>query len=407
MKTVTYTVSVTPVVLDSTWKKNGTNYVRLRLGLKGSTKLIKTSIVVHKEHYKGGKITYKPLKTTLDELVLETEKRLTELKSDTLAGMTLDDVERYLATYGKEDEFKLDFYTFADEVIAQKSGQSQKTYQSALNSFKAYINEDTFDISRLTSSLMRDWERWLRSKYGDGARAVSAYTNCIAFIHGQARLKYNDEELGNIRIRNPFQFYKPPRQKASKHRAVEAEFVQKMITIRSQLKGREKLGVDVFLISFALMGMNCPDLYSCKLDKDDVLHYFRTKTRGRRDDGAEMFVRIEPAIKEIIGEYLSDDKDMAFKFSSMYTSYQIFGENVNAGLDKFCERINAPKVTLYWARHSWATIAYANGVTKGVINDCLCHVDRDMKVTDIYVKKNWAILWDANKKVLDLFKWAA
>ena len=159
MKTVTYTVSVTPVVLDSTWKKNGTNYVRLRLGLKGSTKLIKTSIVVHKEHYKGGKIIYKPLKTTLDELVLETEKRLTELKSDTLAGMSLDDVERYLATYGKEDEFKLDFYTFADEVIAQKSGQSQKTYQSALNSFKAYINEDTFDISRLTSSLMRDWER--------------------------------------------------------------------------------------------------------------------------------------------------------------------------------------------------------------------------------------------------------
>lgn len=309
MKTVTYTVSVTPVVLDSTWKKNGTNYVRLRLGLKGSTKLIKTSIVVHKEHYKGGKIIYKPLKTTLDELVLETEKRLTELKSDTLAGMSLDDVERYLATYGKEDEFKLDFYTFADEVIAQKSGQSQKTYQSALNSFKAYINEDTFDISRLTSSLMRDWERWLRSKYGDGARAVSAYTNCIAFIHGQARLKYNDEELGNIRIRNPFQFYKPPRQKASKHRAVEAEFVQKMIAIRSQLKGREKLGVDVFLISFALMGMNCPDLYSCKLDKDDVLHYFRTKTRGRRDDGAEMYVRIEPAIKEIIGEYLSDDKD--------------------------------------------------------------------------------------------------
>ena len=152
MKTVTYTVSVTPVVLDSTWKKNGTNYVRLRLGLKGSTKLIKTSIVVHKEHYKGGKITYKPLKTTLDELVLETEKRLTELKSDTLAGMTLDDVERYLATYGKEDEFKLDFYTFADEVIAQKSGQSQKTYQSALNSFKAYINGRPG-----SSTMMRSW----------------------------------------------------------------------------------------------------------------------------------------------------------------------------------------------------------------------------------------------------------
>ena len=57
MKTVTYTVSVTPVVLDSTWKKNGTNYVRLRLGLKGSTKLIKTSIVVHKEWKSRARVT--------------------------------------------------------------------------------------------------------------------------------------------------------------------------------------------------------------------------------------------------------------------------------------------------------------------------------------------------------------
>ena len=29
-----------------------------------------------------------------------------------------------------------------------------------------------------------------------------------------------------------------------------------------------------------------------------------------------------------------------------------------------------------------------------------------MKVTDIYVKKNWSMLWDANKKALEQLKWS-
>lgn len=410
MRTVTNTVSVTPVVLERAWKANGTNFVRFRFCLRRETKLVKTNIAIHPEHYKKGKFM-PPIKGVVDELVLETEKKLAELKTDALAQMTLDDVVKHLATSDEnENAFKLDFFVFAQSVIDEKKGQSKRTYTSALNALKAYVGEETMDISRITSSFMREWEKTLRNKYGEGARAVSAYTACIAYIHGQARLKYNDEEFGNMNIRNPFQFYKPPRQKASRHRAIEKEIVQKMIMIREQLKGRERLGVDVFLISFGLMGMNSPDLYTCKLDKKDVLHYFRTKTRGRRDDKAEMYVRIEPCIEEIAKEYFSKSEDHAFDFAERYTTYQIFGENVNEGLKQYCERIGRDskeeRLTLYWARHSWATIAYESGVTKGMINDCLCHVDRDMKVTDIYVKKNWSMLWDANKKALEQLKWS-
>lgn len=44
-------------------------------------------------------------------------------------------------------------------------------------------------------------------------------------------------------------------------------------------------------------------------------------------------------------------------------------------------------------------------VEKSLINDGLCHVDRDMKVTDIYINKDWSLLWEANSKVLKSFKW--
>ena len=35
---------------------------------------------------------------------------------------------------------------------------------------------ELMDISEISSSLMREWEEWLRNTYGNNARAVSAYT---------------------------------------------------------------------------------------------------------------------------------------------------------------------------------------------------------------------------------------
>ena len=62
-------------------------------------------------------------------------------------------------------------------------------------------------------------------------------------------------------------------------------------------------------------------------------------------------------------------------------------------------------VTFYSARHTWATVAYRIGIEKGIINDCLCHVDQAMKVTDIYIEKDWERLWAANSKVMDCLDW--
>ena len=400
--------TICSVVRDDGWKKNGTNILRLRLTFRRQSRYIKTNILLRKNQLdRNGQIKDTAVLLKVTNLIKQLEERLSSLDAFALSNMSIEDVVKFLQ---KEDDspevFKLDFFSFADSVIEAKTGQSRKTYQSALNSFKQFCAQESMDISDITSSLMRSWESWLVNKYGDGARSVSAYTACIAFIHGQARLKYNDEETGIIRIKNPFQFYKPPRQKITRHRDIDAQLIQKMIDMRSTLSGREKLGVDVFLISFALMGMNSPDLFSCAAPINDVLHYYRTKTRSRRDDKAEMFVKIDPLVKDLMKEYRAKKSKIAFDFCERYSSYQVFGENVNEGLAKFCTRIGySGKVTLYGARHSWASIAYKTGVEKGLINDGLCHVDKSMKVTDIYINKDWSVLWKANTKVLKQFKW--
>ena len=399
--------TISPVVRDDGWKKNGTNVVRLRLTFKRQSRYIKTNILLRKNQLgRDGQLRDTDLRLKTDSLVKKTEKRIELLDPFALQQMTMDELVKFLQRAPEDpDQFKLDFLSFADSVIDEKTGQSQKTYRTAINAFKQFIGKETLDIAELTSSLMRSWEKALTDKHGSGARAVSAYTACIAFIHGQARLRYNDEETGIVRVKNPFQFYKPPRQKQARHRDVDETLIQRMLDLRTNLSGRERLGVDVFLISFALMGMNSPDLFTCLAPKDDVIHYYRTKTRERRDDRAEMFVKIDPSVKRLLEEYMPGRSGRAFDFAGRYVDYGIFGANVNKGLKVFCERIGVPKVTLYSARHSWASIAYKAGIDKSVINDGLCHVDKDMKVTDIYINKDWTVLWKANGKVLSRFKW--
>ena len=55
-----------------------------------------------------------------------------------------------------------------------------------------------------------------------------------------------------------------------------------------------------------------------------------------------------------------------------------------------------------------ATIAYsaAVGIDKQIVHEMLNHVDKNMKVTDIYIDRDWSVLWQANEKVLKLFDWS-
>ncbi len=59
-------------------------------------------------------------------------------------------------------------------------------------------------------------------------------------------------------------------------------------------------------------------------------------------------------------------------------------------------------LTSYYARHSWATIARNDcKISKDDINLALNHVDNEMKVTDIYIAKDWTIIDEANRQVID------
>lgn len=395
--------TLTVAVVRQSLKKNGTYPIRIRVYHNGKSCYLTTNISVRPEQLtKKLKIRDYNAKASIDRLMHSMQERINSIPINELSSMTARDIAR-VAVAGSE-KFALDFPSFGYNLVSGKTDNSRRAYNSAIHSLCNYVGAEQFDISLITSSLLHGYENHLRSKYGDDARCVSMYINCISYIHKKAQEQYNNEEMGDIKIRNPFSYYKCPTQVLKKRGSVQVEIIQKLIDIRELLSGKERLGVDAFLASFALMGANVADLYDLKKPTDGIITYNRRKTHKKRRDRAEMQIRVEPVLDGFLWSLRGTDEHLLY-FNERYACFANVTNNANIGLRKVCERYGLPKITVGNARHAWGSIAYSMGIDKNTINIGLCHVDKDMKVTDIYVERDWTILWDAHKKVMARFNW--
>lgn len=397
--------SYKPVILNQQIRRDGSCNVKIRITHKRKSKYIPTTVTVSKGDYDKEYQLKNSVILRLSDLLKNIGSIIESKTVFEWDMMDVDEVYSYLSAKMRPSEkFQLDFFVWGEQFIKDKSEGTRSNYKSALSAFEQFLGTRVFDISGVTSSLMRRFENYLVDKHGKDARAVSLYTSSISTIHAEARKTYNDNELGDVLIRNPFDFYTPPKQKPTLKRTIEFEVIQRLIDIREHLGEYHRLAVDTYLLSFCLMGTNIPDLYDAER-KDDVIFYNRTKTRSRRFDKAAMQIRLEPVCASVISSLLDTDNEKAFIFYKKYNNYKSIADKANDRLKDVAKVMGVEPFTMYSARHTWASIAYSIGIPKSLINDCLCHVDPDMAVTDIYIKKDWSVMWEANRKVLEYFNW--
>lgn len=391
-------VTISPYIHPSYRRADGTYPVRIKVYCQKKSRYLTTNIIVRQEQLsRRFTIRDAAVRDTINTLIRQMQDRVNLIPIEKFNNATIDDIVKMIVSEGI---FRLDFPDYAYKIAAEKSYFPKQNFLVSIRSFCRFIGEDHFDISVITSPLLRNYEKYLVSKHGENGRAVSLYTQTIAYIHRRAREEYNQEELGEIRIRNPYSVYRCPRMKTSgKKRVMTRETIQKLIDFKCD--GDMRYAIDVFLISFALMGTNVPDLYKCRI-KDGVVMYNRTKTQARRTDGAEMRIKIDPLVIPLMSKYIKGDR---FVFAERFKTYTGLSRMVNDTLHKWYTENCEEPFTIYYGRHTWATLAYSLGVDKYTINDCLCHSDHEMRVTDIYIEKDWSILWKANHKVLKSFRW--
>jgi integrase len=145
------------------------------------------------------------------------------------------------------------------------------------------------------------------------------------------------------------------------------------------------------------------DLYNLKEVVADRVEYYRAKTHRFYS------IKVEPEAMEIIDRYRGTENLLCIR--DTYKDYRNYTKHINDALKKIgaVERKGLggkkiitplfPKLSTYWARHTWATIAASLDIPKETIAHALGH--GSTTVTDIYIDFDMKKVDDANRKVIN------
>ena len=403
-------------------RSDGTYNVKVRFTQDRKVKRLSSSLFVTSKdltksfNFKEGTT----VKREVDKLIQTYQEKCAKLQLE-VNHYTLDDIFSFLKSE-REQTQSIDFIQYCKEWLETTDIKGKKNYQSALNSFISYLGKEHLKTDEVTSQLLNGFKAHLnlrreklvlqlqkQGKRIPSNRTVSLYLGSIRHLFNEAKKKYNDYDKNVILIpHSPFEHVEVPKQEATRKRALSAETINQILKLPyiRNANGKERicpfnLAKDCFILSFCLMGMNSVDLHSCDEIEDNAITYYRSKTTGRRLDKAKMKVNILPVLSSLIEKYKDYTGRRVFRFYQMYNTANNFNRAINLGLKQIGKILKIDDLEFYAARHSWATIALNKvGIDKYTVHAALNHVDETMRVTDIYIERDFVNENRANAKVV-------
>lgn len=382
-------------------RADGTWNVVIRFTHESKVRFIPTTMYVTKKDITSSfKIKNVQIIDRCEDLIRIYRERISELNLE-LNDIDIDTVVSYLKQ--KKDKKGISYTDFARKWMAKHTEiKGMKNYKTSLNAFCSFVGRENILCDEVTVKTMKAFEEALK----DRPRAQSLYPNCITRIFNEARDYYNDEDNDIIRIKHSLRKYKPVQQNVAEKRALDVETIRKIFALpydNIKIKGkssRHDLALDCFRLSFCLMGMNSADLFNATDFDGKTIIYNRTKTKDRRTDKAEIHVDVHPCIMTLVKKYKG--KDRVFNFYEWFSSMSDFNRAINIGLKEVGKEIGVDGLQFYAARHSMATIAVNDvGISKYIVNDMLNHTDQLLRVTELYIKRDFRQINIANAELID------
>ena len=274
------------------------------------------------------------------------------------------------------------FFAFMDTVISQlKERGKERTaeaYRAAKNSLGKYCHGEDFCISDLDSQTIEGYEAWLCCN--------DVKQNSRSFYMRVLKAAYNKAVRQKmIADKKPFKRVFTGNAKTEK-RAVGIETIRRLeVWIpKNDFAGFAR---DMFLFSFYTRGMSFVDMaFLRKSDlHDGHLTYCRHKT------GQQLSIKWESAMQNILERYPSaNDKFLLpiirksdVKERGQYRHCQ---RRINEELRTISKQMGLQRpLTMYVARHSWASIARDIEAPISVISQGMGHDSE--RTTQIYLKE--------------------
>ena len=394
--------TVKPFIKKDTMKKDGTYPIKLRITHNSKTNYLATNLYASKSDLKKD-FTIKSV--TLNDQANDLAKQVRAIISQmgfSASNYSIDTLVNLIKKNLKVEpieEFKLDVYKYIENYIENKPIGTRQMYQSLIRKIKLFtLQEDSLDINVITSKWVAAFAAFTNKPHKldkKVLRVTHVYVKCLKTIHNKAKIDHNFEDEGIINIPfSPFSKITLLPSETPDKRSIPLSEIKKLIAL--PLKGKEELARDVFVLSFLLAGINTADMYSCTQIIDNRIVYNRQKTKARREDKALIHVLICDAAKPLMQKYADPEGKRIFNFYHKYANYTNFNQNMTKAMIKIGENkeyeLSLPgNLTAYVARHSFATIAANDcNIIINNVHKALNHVDKDMKITDTYIRKDWS-----------------
>ncbi len=301
----------------------------------------------------------------------------------------IDEFNRYSTEYS--------LFNFMESIIVKlkQNGKirTSENYRSTLNSFKNFRKDEDIMLDCVTSELMESYEAWQKSR-GVAPNTISFYTRILRAVYNRA---VGDDIIEN---RNPFRHVYTGHDKTIK-RALPLAVIKKIKTLDLSLVPTLDYARDMFMMSFYLRGMSFIDMAFLK--KTDLKNGYVTYRRHKT--GQQLIIEWTKEMQMMLDKYPENNSDYLLpiirnKEVNEHCIYRNTGYNINHNLKSIAGMVgvNIP-LTLYVARHSWASIAKAKGIPISVISEGMGHDSE--ATTQIYLASlDTSVVDKANSLIL-------
>lgn len=272
-------------------------------------------------------------------------------------------------------------FAFMQRLIASLSRQGRMrtaaTYRQSLSSLTSFRHGADLSFAMLSPGLIESYESWMRSR--------RLCRNTTSFYMRILRSIYNKAVAEGVAPKgDPFASVYTSVDKTSR-RAISLADIRRIKQLNLSSNRSLAFARDMFLFSFYMRGMSFVDISF--LRKKDLCNNY--VVYSRKKTGRQLTVRWERPMQAIVDAYGPTPTQymlpvITIEDGTERTQYLNAMLRVNRNLKKVgaLAGIRTP-LTMYVARHSWATAAKELDISVGVISEAMGHESEN--TTQIYL----------------------
>lgn len=395
-------------------KENGLYPVKLRVYSASSkkAKLYTTEFEFTEKDYQSIWQTEKPrqvnkeIRNKLNSLQSEAEETAKNINP-----FSFDRFENKLFQHENKDKDVFYYYaSICDKYRKLNHYSTASIFEGSSKSLKRYIKHKTgkeataLKFIEITSFWLEEYEIYMLKIEGKSRTTVTMYLRELQKVFNTA---ISEGEISQ----SLYPFGKDKYKIPTSHKVIKALSTEqsKQLFQAKPLTKEQEFAKDFWFFSYACNGMNFKDIAMLKYKdlEDEKFSFYRAKTiNTKKSNQQKIQIYLNDYSRSIINKYGNKDKsanNYIFPFISdqqaelqkhhkiIYYIYQI-----NRSIKQLAVQEDLTnEISLYWARHSFATNSINKGASMEFISEALGH--SDMKMTQNYfagfdekIKKQYA-----------------